>query len=67
MITPEPPAVSPRGRYTTMQACAALGICRKTLYVYLAGSRVKPKRGKVRKALILYGTDIMKIWNYAQS
>lgn len=65
MITPIPPQVHDRGKYTTCQVTALLGIHRNTLKAYADAAGVSKRKSRNCNRTVYLGSDIKKIWRYA--
>lgn len=62
MISPTRPSVTPDGRYTVMQTCAALGIHRGTLLRYTANGYITPHFRRMDGRKVYIGKDIIRLW-----
>lgn len=61
-MTSEVPKISKTGRYSVMQACAALGIDRKTLSSYVTRGLIKAHIRKVNARKFFIGDDLLRLW-----
>lgn len=62
MMTPERPSVTPDGRYTVTQTCAALGIHRGTLQRYTERGHIRPHYRRADGRKVYLGRDIIRLW-----
>lgn len=62
MVRAEEPMVTDAGRYTTSQACAALGIHRNTLHRYTVQGKIKSIYRKFDRRRLYTGAEIKKLW-----
>lgn len=62
-MTNEEPKVTDRGRYTTTEAAALLGIHRNTLRNWAQSSKIKCTHRKVNCRRYFTGAEIKRIWN----
>lgn len=62
MINPERPSVTPSGRYSVTQTCAALGIHRGTLQRYTERGAIRAHFRRVDGRKVYEGRDIIRLW-----
>lgn len=65
MIQAEEPKVTDTGRYTSTQACAALGIHRNTLRRYVLQGKIKSIFRKADSRRLFTGAEIKRLWRVA--
>ena len=61
-MTNEQPQLSPAGRYSTKEACRALGISRSTLARYCKKGLLRPRYLKANFRPYFTGYEIVKLW-----
>lgn len=61
-MTNERPQLTPTRRYSTKEACSALGISRSTLYRYCKLGLLRPRYFKANCRPYYTGQEIIKLW-----
>lgn len=65
MITSEEPQVTATGKYTTMEACRKLGLCKDTLRRYRREGKIKCGFRRESGRPFYTGAEIMRFWRAA--
>lgn len=59
-MTNTQPDVNPMGKYSTTEACRALGVCYNTLMKYVRNGLIRPTLNRGRRTFT--GMEILRCW-----